>query len=714
VELHGKYAARGDTQALRELVDNIADQLCVAVSGDFNFTVKADVPDETLDKLAMLINFVVEAARRGLTDLRERNARLAELDQMKSTFLANVSHELRTPLTLIMGPLRSILAGEYGKIPERAFPVAERMLRNTDRLAILVNDLLDFSKLEARQMRLSPVPLDPGLFIQGLIEELRPLADERGVRLHDQVAWNGLLALLDAKMLEKIFLNLMSNALKFTPAEGEVWASLQLAGNRIRIEVRDTGPGISEEKQELVFQRFRQVDGGTNRRFEGTGLGLAIVKEFAELMGGEVVLRSSVGNGSSFTVHLPFELAEETETIPDGPLADVKSKVASLDAKFGLPLVDRSAAAIGRTPWPPDRRRPAVLVVEDNCDMRNYISEILSPDFQIRTAGNGNEALTELRDQQPDVILSDVMMPQMDGLELLKRVKSHSEWRSIPIIMVTARAGREGKIEGLEEGADDYLCKPFDAMELKSRVKSAYRMHELYKEVEKANRELWAANKELEAFSYSVSHDLRAPLRSMDGFSRTLLEHHGDRLNDRGKDYLRRIRESAQRMAQLIDDILDLSRMGRAEMKIQPIDLSEIATNVVANLPRDESRKVVFAIEPGLQAAGDPNLLRVALENLLGNSWKFTSKHPQAKIEFGTVQQDGKRAFFVRDDGAGFDMSFCDKLFAPFQRLHDHAEFPGTGVGLALVQRIVRRHGGEVWAKGAVENGATVYFTLDE
>lgn len=234
-------------------------------------------------------------------------------------------------------------------------------------------------------------------------------------------------------------------------------------------------------------------------------------------------------------------------------------------------------------------------------------------------------------------------------------------------------------------------------------------------QLEAANREMEAANRELEAFAYSVSHDLRSPLRALDGFSDELLRCYADRLDDRGQHYLRRLRSGTQRMGQLIDDMLQLSRLNRGEMKRESVDLTALAEAIAAELRGGEpDRDVAFVIEPGLSAIGDAALLGVALENLLGNAWKFTSKKPSANITLGREQHQAAPAFFVRDDGAGFDMAHISKLFGAFQRLHSQREFPGNGVGLATVQRIVHRHGGQVWAEGVPGQGATVHFTLPQ
>lgn len=232
-------------------------------------------------------------------------------------------------------------------------------------------------------------------------------------------------------------------------------------------------------------------------------------------------------------------------------------------------------------------------------------------------------------------------------------------------------------------------------------------------EIKDRSIQLEAANKELEAFSYSVSHDLRAPLRSIDGFSQALLEDYTDKLDAEGKDHLQRVRAAAQRMGQLIDDLLNLSRVTRSEMHREPVDLSALVRTIVADLrKREPDRQVILVIAEGLVVKGDANLLRLVLENLLSNAWKFTGHRACARIEFGVIQRNGIPTYFVRDDGVGFDMAYVGKLFGAFQRLHDRSQFQGTGIGLVTVQRIIHRHGGHIWAEAAVEQGATFYFTV--
>jgi signal transduction histidine kinase len=279
-----------------------------------------------------------------------------------------------------------------------------------------------------------------------------------------------------------------------------------------------------------------------------------------------------------------------------------------------------------------------------------------------------------------------------------------------------SRGDLEHRIPVISDDEVGRLTATFNGM-TEELATSRARIHELNADLERRvierTGQLEAANKELEAFSYSVSHDLRAPLRSIDGFSQALLEEYSDKLDETGRHYLTRVRAGSRHMAQLIEDLLNLSRVTRSEIHRVPVDLSALGRAVAAELQRGQpDRGVTFEIEPGLTVQGDPGLLRVALENLLGNSWKFTRKHARARIELGSTLREGERMFFVRDDGAGFDMAYADKLFLPFQRLHSADEFEGTGIGLATVQRIVQRHRGRVWGEGAVERGATFYFSM--
>jgi two-component system NtrC family sensor kinase len=383
-----------------------------------------------------------------------------------------------------------------------------------------------------------------------------------------------------------------------------------------------------------------------------------------------------------------------------------------------------------------------ILAVDDSETYLQALADELRQDhYDVVLARSGEEALELLSVQPVDCILLDLMMPGLGGLETCRRLKSVAILRDIPVVMLTAVEDRETMIEGLGAGADDFISKSSDFAVLHARVVAQLRRKQfedenrlfreqlLEKELEAAQaraerevaevraalvEELEQKNKELDAFSYSVAHDLRAPLRSIDGFSQALLEDYDDKLDDTGKQYLRYVRESAQQMSALIDDLLELSRVTRSELVREPLDLAVIASEVDGRLRRqNRASGPRMLVADGLSAEGDVRLLTVVFENLLGNAWKFTRKRADPTVEVGVERHDGRRAFFVRDNGAGFDMTYAGKLFGVFQRLHRADEFEGTGIGLATVQRIVHRHGGRVWAEGAVDHGATFFFTLD-
>jgi len=382
-----------------------------------------------------------------------------------------------------------------------------------------------------------------------------------------------------------------------------------------------------------------------------------------------------------------------------------------------------------------------ILTVDDSLTyLHEVAAQLREQGYDVVPARSGEEALELLSVQMVDCILLDLVMPGLSGQETCRRIKSTAAWRDIPLIMHTALEEQQAMIEGINAGADDYIAKSSDHEVLCARVRAQLRRKQfedenrsireqlLHKELEvfAANsarelaetrgvfvEELERKNSELETFSYSVSHDLRAPLRSIDGFSKLLLERHAANLDTEGQDYLHRVRKSAQRMGELIDDLLLLSRVGRADLGRARVDLSSIARAVYEELKKQyPSRRVTMRIEDQLLVEADSGLMRVVFENLLGNAWKFTAKVADARIEVGTDQQEGVTVFFVRDNGAGFNMSYAEKLFSPFQRLHTESEFSGTGIGLATVHRVIDRHGGRIWASSAENQGATFYFTI--
>jgi two-component system sensor histidine kinase/response regulator len=350
-------------------------------------------------------------------------------------------------------------------------------------------------------------------------------------------------------------------------------------------------------------------------------------------------------------------------------------------------------------------------------------------------AESGREALKWLLTDDFAVILLDVKMPDMDGFETAALIRERDKSRYTPIIFLTAADKTHTEaVRGYAVGAVDYLVKPVVPeivrskvsvfVELAKKSELLRRQAEQLREGEQAARELAETraelvrdlehkNQELESFSYAVSHDLRAPLRRIEAFSRAVLESQEARLDPDGRRFVDRIQEASRQMSQLIDDVLHLSKVSRAELRQQEVDLSALAGAILERLRESDADRVVeMRVRPGVTVTGDGRLLRIALANLLDNAWKFTAREPAGRIEFGMTTVAEEPTYFVRDNGAGFDMAYAHRLFGPFQRLHLASEFPGSGIGLATVQRIIHRLGGRVWAEGLVGQGATFSFTL--
>lgn len=359
--------------------------------------------------------------------------------------------------------------------------------------------------------------------------------------------------------------------------------------------------------------------------------------------------------------------------------------------------------------------RPSVLIVDDiEANLVALEAQLGELDCEVVRASSGEEALRLLLKRDYAVMLLDVQMPTMDGYEVARWARQRPKSRDIPIIFLTAmNETEENVLRGYGTGAVDVLFKPMNVDVVRSKVQVFLELHlarrRLQAEIEAHERTL----AELEAFNYSVSHDLRAPLRPLDGFSKALIEDYGTVLDERGRDYLNRISGAAQRMSQLIDGLLHLSKVRRADLRRSEVNLGALARTIVDDLRSSDGARDVRVIAPDLTTRADAQLLRILLENLLRNAWKFTSKKPSASIEVGALHGDAdETVYFVRDDGAGFDPAFAKRLFQPFQRFHAANEFEGTGIGLAIVDRIVKHHQGRIWAESAPNAGATFFFTL--
>jgi signal transduction histidine kinase len=636
-----------------------------------------------------------------LEDERRKAEALAELDRAKTAFFSNVSHEFRTPLTLMLGPLEDEL-GEGSALPLATRERLGTMHRNSLRLLRLVNTLLDFSRIEADRLRAAFEPVDLATETAQLAGVFRSAIEKVGLTLTVICPPLPAPVYIDRDMWEKIVLNLLSNALKHT-VRGGITVIQHCEGGRVTLRVIDSGIGIAAHELPHLCERFHRVQGAWSRSHEGTGIGLALVRELARAMGGEVAIASTEVIGTIVTVtvkagtaHLPADqLGPSVERAPG------RMRAAFLEEALHWTPDTHSSGASAAPSRPADA--PRVLWSDDNADMREYVTRLLSEQFHVIAVANGAQALQAAREQLPDLVLSDVMMPELDGFGLVAALRGDPRTQALPVILVSARAGVEASSEGMDAGADDYLVKPFTARELITRVRTHVALGRMRRSMA---AELERANRELEAFSYSVSHDLRAPLRAIDSLADVLLTDESLDLDDR-RMLLRDLRRNTQRMGEITEDLLTLSQVSRDTVRRELVDVTMLSRRVLADLRlRDPARVVEIRVAQGMTALADRRLLALALENLIGNAWKFTSKRPGAEI---AIECNDAGAFAVRDNGAGFDMAYSEQLF---QRMHSAEEFEGTGIGLAIVRRIVERHGGRAWAEAEVDRGATIWFTL--
>jgi signal transduction histidine kinase/CheY-like chemotaxis protein len=418
--------------------------------------------------MLVLMNDALDAAWQGMSRLERERDELAELERLKREFVATVSHELRTPLALLLGPLETLL--DRPDLPAWAREHLARGYRNAGRLSVLVDDLLDLSKLEAKRLEAFCEPVDVTETLEAMVQDAAPTAEARGLTLEAHAA-EGSVASVDPVLFDKVVLNLLTNAIKFTPPGGWVTLVAHREEDHVVIEVRDTGVGIPVEAQPLLFERFRQIDGSHTRRHEGTGLGLSLVKELTELMNGTVALESSPDEGSTFI--LRFAASDEP------PRHRARAREGSLvrDLAWHFDPQPRGLEHDTDQPPPPqDPRRPYVVVAEDNADMREHVRELLAKEYNVIAVADGRTALAAIQMHRPAAVVSDVMMPDFDGLDLVRAVRSDPALTRTPIILLTARGGSRYAADALDLGADDYIAKPFGADELRARLRTQIRL----------------------------------------------------------------------------------------------------------------------------------------------------------------------------------------------------------------------------------------------
>ncbi|MFK7846275.1 MAG: ATP-binding protein [Rhodothermales bacterium] len=686
--------------------------------------------------------------------------KLKELDRFKTRFFANISHEFRTPLTMIIGPLENAIGGIYGPMQDSLKRQVGIMLRNAQRLLRLINQLLDLSKLEAGKMELRAQRRNVVQFLEDILLSCTPLADKKEINLSFSTPAKEIGLFYEPDKLEKIFFNLLSNALKFTPKGGsisfelaELEASPKFTEGAIEIRVSDTGRGIPAADLPHIFDRFHQVDGSNTREHEGSGIGLALVHELVMLHKGLIDVESETGKGTTFIVRFPLGNAHlEKEQVSNTILSEgstnssevhviteLAQQSGDFDHEEDSPSVHEPL--LGPHPWIGNK---VVLIIDDNDDVREYVSSILSAHYTVHTAFDGVDGLEKVATVDPDLVISDVMMPRMDGNELCKRIKQNLDYDHIPVILMTAKATNELKIEGLEMGADDYIAKPFNARELLVRARNLMIMRHQEKELKTLNddleskvaeqldqmlterlkyeEELVLAKEKAETSSRlksnildNVNHEFRTPIAGIMG-SAEILEMDAD---DSVQEFVGFIKQSAYRLQSTLDAVVELSSLESDSITLLPkaLNFTKILQDLVDRFkPMATNKGVQFYPRIGhedVHIYADEHAITRVLDHLTDNAIKFTHDG-QIKVDL-TVENDLVN-LTIKDTGIGISTEFMPRLFDAFVQESDgiSRSYEGIGIGLTISKRLVELMNGKLTAKSVKNEGTliTLVFPL--
>ncbi|MEE1613736.1 ATP-binding protein [Microvirga sp. CF3016] len=656
---------------------------------------------------------------------RRRADALAELDRAKTQFFSNVSHEFRTPLTLMLGPLEDLL--EQGTLPDAARNELQVVHRNALRLLRLVNTLLDFSRAEAGRIQAEFRPTDLSHLTADLASSFRSAVERAGLTLDVECPLTPLTAYVDQGMWEKIVLNLLSNAFKHT-FDGQITVRLQEVDGAVRLSVSDTGAGIAPEDLDRIFERFHRVEGARSRSHEGSGIGLALVRELAQLHGGTVEVDSRIGHGTTFTVTIPQGRAhlppDQVKGIGERTSTRIGADTFVEEALRWLPDTPAEGSNVVRLPQRGTSgkasTKPRVLVADDNADMRAYITRLLGGDHNVTAVPDGAEALEELRKNGADLLVTDVMMPIMNGFQLVQQVRDEPALRTLPIIMLSARAGDEASVEGLEAGADDYLVKPFSARELQARVRTNLELARLRREAE----EQAAQARKMDAIGHltgGVAHDfnnlLAAVIGSLDLMERRVA---GD---DKALRLLHNAMQAAQRGARLTEQLLAFSRKQRLE--VRPTDVNRILSNMADLLHRTLGGRIGVNTLFGKDlwpAMADPNQIELAVLNLAVNARDAMPAGGELVLQTKNIGADDPKRpkllsmstdavrIRVRDTGHGMSPEVLTRATEPFFTTKGPGQ--GTGLGLAQVYGTIKQIGGDVLITSEPGQGTTVDLYL--
>lgn len=691
-----------------EFLDQLRKGLAVALSNSLLF-------DEVRQFGVRMETTVQERTR----ELAGANERLKELDRIKNDFFSNVSHELRTPLTLIQGPIDNLLDGKHGQLGDQQRKSLETIHVNAFKLGKLVDELLDFARMDAGKMKVRWQRKDVAAFFRLLASQIESAAHSKSIQIQVKVPKQKVEIFCDPEKLETIALNLLSNALKYTAAEGRISVTVEDYPKTVRIAVEDTGIGISKENLPRLFQRFQRLE-GTEFAFKGTGIGLAFTKELVELQGGRIWADSELGKGSVFFV----ELNKGTTHIPAGDALDGESSEDFKLSEAERLLIEKSIHGNRRSPNGDQKGetevgsdKPLLLLVEDNHEMSDYVRGVLNADYRVATAADGEEGLSKASELKPALIVSDVMMPKLGGEELCRRIKDDEKLRHIPVVLLTARGGQEQRIHGFESGADGYIVKPFNPRELSVRIQSLLKLTALQRELQVANERLKQLDVAKTEFMSVLRHELNNPIGSIKMYAETLRKRPERVTEEKKAQYLEFIGEESARLGRLVRDLLDMTEieLGRFKLRLEPMKISPLLAKVADSFRMQfpDLRFPVASPEPDVELPADADKIEEVLINLVGNAVKYSPSNGEIRIS--AQREKDAILLSVADQGPGISAQHLEKVFDKFYRIESEtgAKGPsGTGLGLTISKKIVEMHGGRIWIESEIGKGSRFYFRL--
>ncbi len=640
--------------------------------------------------------------------------RLAEIDKAKNHFFANISHELRTPLTLILGPLDRLRTS----ISERTIPEVQETLDmmhgNAMRLLSSINDLLDLIRLEEGKMETNAESVDLATLLPGLasaVTEMAALDDIRIETRYDQD--QSLVVLANRSHLEKVFLNLLFNAIKFTDTGGLIQLSAARSDDAITVNVRDNGVGIPASKLSFIFDRFWQVDGAPTRSRPGTGIGLALVKEFVELHGGTIAVTSEEGAGTTFVVTLHPDTAERKSEVPAA--SPTQDRIQDLYQKAEMYKCRTNAHRPGGDSTPPAvSLRHKILVVEDERDMQRFLASDLEKSYTVITADDGEAGLALAEEHRPDLILTDVMLPKLDGINLCLKLKASPKLISTKIILLTARANDHAKLEALKAGADDFMTKPFSSVELKTRLANLLLNSRLERELQLQNEALEKTLEKLKAteaqliqqerlsalgnLSAGIMHEINNPINFMLTAVHVLKQDLPE-TDTETREVVADIEDGLQRIRNIIADLKSFAYSNNSETKTpcKAQKVFDTTRRLLAN-ELDNNIQLDVDINDEDMILGSENQLVQILVNLLQNAVHATTKNSVADkprhISLTMAPDADMFVIRVRDNGQGIEKAVIDKIFDPFFTTKEAGQ--GTGLGLSISHTLVQKNNGEI------------------